>query len=98
MAPLVAPILLLIRSAAAADPDMQQLLVDTDRQRLLRMRHNAQVLASHLRPGITQNATAEILRTYSSPDRYDLLVVRRHWSIHRYGRFIVDGMIAALLP
>jgi hypothetical protein len=27
-----------------------------------------------------------------------LLVIRRGWSVERYGRFIADAMIAALLP
>ena len=98
VAPLVSPILLLIRSAAGTDPDMARLLVDTDQQRLKRMTRNARALTGHLRPGITQSAAAEILWTYSSPDLYDLLVVRRRWQLQRYGRFIADSMIAVLLP
>ena len=95
--PEVAPILLLIRTAAATEPDMAELLTQTDRQRLERMRHNAKSLAPHLRPGITANAAADILWTYSSPDLYDLLVQRRRWSLNRYGDFIATSMIAALL-
>ena len=98
VAPLVCPILLLIRSAAATDPDMARLLTKTDHQRLQRMTHNAHSLKGHLRPGITQSAAAEVLWTYSSPDLYDLLIARRHWPLPRYGRFIADSMIAALLP
>jgi AcrR family transcriptional regulator len=98
VAPRVAPILLLIRTAAATDPDMTRLLAVTDRQRLHRMRHNARTLAPHLRPGVTPAAAAEIMWTYSSPDLYDLLVVRRHWSLRRYGQFVADSLTAALLP
>jgi AcrR family transcriptional regulator len=98
VAPLVCPILLLIRSAAATDPEMARLLARTDHQRLRRMTHNAHALRGHLRPGITLSAAAEVLWTYSSPDLYDLLVARRHWPLPRYGRFIADSMIAALLP
>jgi len=98
VAPLVCPILLLIRSAAATDPDMARLLAETDHQRLQRMTHNAHALKGHLRPGITQSAAAEVLWTYSSPDLYDLLIARRHWPLPRYGRFISNSMIAALLP
>lgn len=98
VAPLVCPILLLIRAAAATDPEMAQLLTDTDQQRLQRMTHNARALTGHLRPGMTQSAAAEVLWTYSSPDLYDLLIARRHWPLPRYGRFIADSMIAALLP
>jgi AcrR family transcriptional regulator len=98
VAPRVAPILLLIRAAAAGDPDIARLLADTDRQRLHRMRHNTDTLTGHLKPGITPTTAADILWTYSSPDLYDLLVQRRRWSVRRYSSFITDAMTAALLP
>jgi len=98
VAPRVAPILLLIRSAATAEPEMARLLSETDQQRLQRMRHNARALAGHLKPGVSPRAAAEIMWTYSSPDLYDLLVLRRQWPVQRYGRFIADSMISALLP
>jgi AcrR family transcriptional regulator len=97
VAPQVAPILLLIRSAAT-DPEMARLLADTDQQRLRRMRHNANTLAAHLKPGMTVAAAADVMWTYSSPDLYDLLVLRRRWTIRRYSQFIAEAMIAALLP
>jgi AcrR family transcriptional regulator len=96
--PLVAPILLLIRAAAATDADMASLLADTDAQRRTRMRHNARVLKAHLRAGLTLSSATDILWTYSSPDLYDLLVLRSGWSMQRYSRFLVDSMTAALLP
>lgn len=98
VAPRVAPILLLIRSAAATDADMATLLTETDRQRLRRMRHNANALAGHLREGVTIAMAADVLWTYSSPDLYELLVRRRQWSVRRYGEFISDAMTAALIP
>jgi AcrR family transcriptional regulator len=96
--PLVAPILLLIRSAASTDPEMAALFAQTDHQRLQRMRHNARSLRGHLRPGLTLTAAAEVLWIYSSPDLYDLLVLRANWSMDRYRRHLVSGMIGALLP
>lgn len=39
-----------------------------------------------------------MLWSYSSPELYELLVLRRGWPPDRYGRFVADGMIAALLP
>jgi len=36
--------------------------------------------------------------TYSSPELYELLVLTRGWPLERYGAFIADAMIAALLP
>ncbi len=47
---------------------------------------------------MTLDAATDVLWTYSSPELYELLVLRRSWSVERYGRFIADAMIAALLP
>jgi hypothetical protein len=61
---------------------------------------NARALsdAGHLRPGITVAQAADILWTYSSPELYDLVVLRRGWSPDHYGHFTAQAMIAALLP
>ena len=99
IAPRVAPILLLIRTAAATDPDVLTLLDELDADRLRRMTHNARQLRDrgHLRAGITLTRAADVLWTYSAPDLYELLVLRRNWRPQRYGRFIADAMIDALL-
>jgi AcrR family transcriptional regulator len=100
VAPRVVPILLLIRDAAIADPEMAELQADMDRQRLERMTHNARQLADagHLRRGLTVEHAGEIMWTYSSPQLYELLVMNRGWSLPGYTAFIADAMIAALLP
>jgi AcrR family transcriptional regulator len=100
VAPRVAPVLLLVREAAASDPELARLQQEMDASRLTRMTHNARTLleAGHLRDGITLDAATDVLWTYSSPELYELLVIRRRWSLERYGRFIADAMIAALLP
>jgi AcrR family transcriptional regulator len=99
IAPRVAPILLLIRAAAATDPEVNALLGEMDRDRLRRMTDNARRLrdAGHLRAGITLSKAADILWTYSAPELYELLVTRRGWSPNRFGRFVADAMIDALL-
>jgi hypothetical protein len=53
--------------------------------------------AGHLRAGITLAQAADVLWTYSSPELYELLAVRRGWTAERFGRFVADAMIAALL-
>ena len=40
---------------------------------------------------------ADVLWTYSAPELYELLVLRRGWAPARFGRFIADAMIDALL-
>jgi AcrR family transcriptional regulator len=97
--PRVGPILLLIRAAAAADPEILELLEEMDNDRLRRMTLNARRLhdAGHLRDGITIAQAADVLWTYSAPELYELLVIRRGWSSKRHGRFVADAMINALL-
>jgi len=98
--PRVAPILALARDAAASDPDVAVTLEQISAARLERMTVNARGLsdAGHLRPGITPEQAADILWTYSSPELYELLVTRRRWAPERYGQFVAQALIAALLP
>lgn len=99
VAPRVAPVLLLVRAAAATDPEMAALKEELDRNRLDRMTHNAASLtaAGHLRPDLPVERAGEILWTYSSPELYELLVLTRGWPLADYGAFIADALIAALL-
>ena len=100
IAPLGAPLLLLVRAAAASDAELASLLDEIDAERLARMTVNAQRLhrAGHLRPGVTVGHAADVLWTYSSAELYELLVLKRGMSLRRYGTFVADAMIAALLP
>jgi AcrR family transcriptional regulator len=99
VAPLVSPILLLVRDAAAADPEMATLTAELDADRLQRMTLNARVLhrAGHVKGGISLAAAADVLWTYSSPELYELLVLKRGWTPKRYGAFVGDSIAAALL-
>ena len=99
LAPRASPILLLIRDAAATDPGVRTLQDELDTDRLKRMTDNARRLrdAGHLRTGVSLAQAADILWTYSSPELYELLVLRRGWTPKRYGTFVADAMIEALL-
>jgi AcrR family transcriptional regulator len=99
VAPRVAPVLLLVRTAAATDPDMQVLKDELDTERLARMAHNAGSLdrGGHLREGITRQMARDLLFTYSAPEIYELLVLRRAWSVDDFAEFIRRGIVAALL-
>jgi AcrR family transcriptional regulator len=100
VAPRVAPIMLLIRDAAVTDTEMAALKAEFDDQRLERMTHNARNLADagHLRPGLSTDDAGEIMWTYSSPELYELLIIKRGWSEERYGAFTAAALAAALLP
>lgn len=100
VASVVSPIRLLMRSAALADPEMEDLLRETDQDRLERMRHHARFLKErrYLREGVTLKEATDVLWTCSSVEIYDLLVVQRGWPTPRFARFVADFMITALLP
>lgn len=100
VAPLGAPVVLLIRTAAATDPEMAALLEEVHEQRLDRMEENARRLQERgwLRDGVTLDEARDVLWFYSSPELYELLVLRRGWSVERFGDLAARAMIAALLP
>ena len=53
--------------------------------------------AGHLRDGLTARDARDVLWLCSSPDLYELLVIRRRWSVAKYRRFVTDTMVNALL-
>lgn len=99
VAPLVAPILLLIRDAAASDPEIAALMDEMDNERRERMAQNARRLhdAGHLRAGISLDEATDVLWAYSAPELFELLVLRRKWTPERFGRFVADAITHALL-
>jgi AcrR family transcriptional regulator len=99
VAPIVAPILLLVRDAALLDPRMRDVQAELDEDRWRRMRENADHLATagHLRNGVRASAAADVLFAVSSPEMFELLVVRQEWSLRRYSGFIEETIARALL-
>lgn len=99
VAPLVAPILLLIRAAAATDPELLALLKETDAQRLKRMGDNAGVLAKRgfLRAGVSRETARDVMWACTSPELYELLVLRRGWTAAQFGEFVGNALEAALV-
>ncbi len=100
VAPRVAPILVLIRDAAAADPDLAPLAQEMDAARLERMADNARALYDHghLRTGLTVERARDICYAYTMPELYLTLVTQRGWTITDYADFIETALAAALLP
>jgi len=96
--PRVAPILLLVQIAASRDPGLASLARELDTNRRARMRDNAHRLADagHLPPGLSVAQATDILWTYSSPEVYDLLVIRSGWNLQQYATFISAGLAAHL--
>jgi AcrR family transcriptional regulator len=100
VAPRIAPLLLLLVTAAETDEEVARLRADLDSSRLTRMTRVATVLAgkSPLRAGLSIDEAAQVMWTYSSPELYQLLVIRCGWSADRFGEFVGEALTAALLP
>ena len=99
VAPGLSPVLLLVRDAALVQPDLGDLLDELDEARHRRMSQNAQFLhnAGHLRDGVTAREAADLMWTVTSPEMYELLVLRRGWSVDSYADHvfhIVAGLLA----
>ena len=97
VAPRASPVALLVREAAASDPAAARLRDELEQHRLERMRHNACALTDHLRPGVGVEAAGDVLFAFSAPELFELLVLRRGWSLAAYSDFLRRGIIAELL-
>jgi hypothetical protein len=72
---------------------------ELDQGRLARMADNARFLAEalHLRPGVSARDARDVLWLCSSPELYELLIVKRRWTRAKFSRFLTDTMASALL-
>src|SRR3954466_14844469 len=97
VAPLVAPVLLLIRTAAAAgDAGMAELLRRVEAERHERMLHNARALAARGLLTTDIGRAADVMWLSTSPELYESLVLKRGWSPAQFGDF-VGRMLTAIL-
>ena len=100
VAPRHAPFQLVILDAAAGDADAAEVWEMLQAERLRGMKMFADDLAAggHLRAGVTAAEARDVLWTYNSAELYRLLVVNRRWSAERYGRWVAQALMNALLP
>jgi AcrR family transcriptional regulator len=98
--PRVAAVQLLARAAAASDREAAGVWDQMSAERLTGMSRFAGELhdEGYLRADVSAEEARDVLWTYSSVELYDLLVLQRGWKNDRYGRWIADALIAALLP
>ena len=99
VAPRHVPVQLVIRDAAAADPDARTVWAELQAERLKGMTQFARALHGdgHLRAGVSIAEARDVLWTYNSAELFELLVIERKWSPKRYGRWVADALVAALL-
>jgi hypothetical protein len=91
---------LLMRGAAVSDREAARMWDQMLAERLTGMTLFARELHQEgsLRSDMSFEEARDVLWTYNSVEMYDLLVLQRGWANDRYGRFIADALIAALLP
>jgi AcrR family transcriptional regulator len=94
-----APIMLLIRSAAALDPEIAAVWQQLQTERLSGMAAFAADLVGtgQLRDDLTADAARDLLWTMTAVAIYELLVQDRGWTLDRYRQFLADAFIAALV-
>ena len=99
VAPRHVPVQLVIRDAARSDPEAQTVWAELQAERLNGMTLFARALHDDgsLRPGISTSEARDVLWTYNSAELFQLLVLERGWSPKRYGRWIAEALIAALI-
>jgi AcrR family transcriptional regulator len=99
VAPRHVPVQLVIRDAAATDREARAVWAELQAERLRGMTQFASALHrdGHLRHGVSVNEARDVLWTYNSAELFQLLVIERGWSPKRYGRWVADALIAALV-
>ena len=100
VAPRANPIQLVVRDAAASDKAAAAVWRQLGAERLGGMTAFATHLheGGHLRAGITMEDARDVLWTMISVEVWDLLVNERGWPVERYGTWVGEQLIAALLP
>jgi len=93
------PIHLVVRDAASSDPGAADVWNRLQDERLTGMTYFAQHLGAegHLRRGVTETEARDVLWTFNSVELWDLLVHQRGWTGSRFGRWIGNQLVAALL-
>ncbi len=95
--PRAAPVQLLARDAAAVDRDAAAVFEQTRAEALAGMTVFARNLDATGSLRVSVDDARDVLWAYMSPEVYELLVLARGWTLERYGAFLADGMIAALV-
>jgi AcrR family transcriptional regulator len=96
----VAPIYLVLVSAAGADPEAAALLEELTSQRRegQRMVARSLALAGALRPELRERDAVDVIHALMSPEVYRLLVLDRRWKPPRYETWLTGLLVDQLLP
>ena len=93
------PVQLLVRDAAASDAGARAVLDQLNQERLTGMTAFSLHLyeAGVLRRGVRAGDALDILWLFTAPEVYERLVIERGWTTRRFGTWITQQLVAALL-
>ncbi len=99
VAPRISPLLLVIRDAAAIDAGAAAVWEQAQAERLTGMTVFAAHLdeGGHLRAGVSREEARDVLWAHNSVELWDLLVRQRGWTDDRFGAWIGQQLVAALI-
>jgi len=99
VAPRISPLLLVIRDAAANDAGAAAVWGQLQGERLTGMTAYAAHLdeGGFLRASVSRDEARDVLWTHNSVELWDLLVRQRGWTDDRFGAWVGQQLIAALL-
>lgn len=95
-----APVSEIMEDAARTEPEIQKILRRLNTQRLEHMTTFVQQISANgpLRPHTDQSSARDIVWALTSPAVFLLLTRDRGWSKEKYGSWLADALIYALLP
>jgi AcrR family transcriptional regulator len=95
-----AAVQLVLRGAAAVDPDIQELLAEDDRRRRITHREFVHMVAARgpLRPGLSVAEATDTLSALANPDTYAFVTRLRQWTPSRYESWLARNLEYVLLP
>jgi AcrR family transcriptional regulator len=93
------PVQLLVRAAASSDIGARTVLDQLNQERLSGMTAFSQHLRDSkvLRKGIRAADAVDVLWLFTAPEVYERLVIERGWSPKRFGTWMTQQLVAALL-
>ncbi|MDE3073976.1 MAG: helix-turn-helix transcriptional regulator [Chloroflexota bacterium] len=88
-----------LRSAAAVDPEIQDLLAEDDQRRKITHRGFMEMVVARgpLRPELSINEATETFSALVNPDTFAYLMRRRHWTPARYESWLARNLDHLLL-
>lgn len=96
----VAPLWMVVKEAAASDPELKSLADELSERRAAHMRLLVADLeaAKGLRPNISKDAAADVIWALNSSEFFALLVAQRGWPAAEFESWLADALKRLLLP